>query len=240
MYKNSNYTVKRLVKEVEESAQNLSRKSAQKLSRKSAQNCTGNSKDNSLTDNSVVITPQAGNDDKKEKILKDMKEVEKENVVISEFVSAPSDTSFRNDFKKDVDNGSVPFTRNMSLTYIIKSFSIKEKKHLKKEGISEEEFARVKKNIDGSSGNQINPLQAKKLSESEKKSLQDFIKKYSKSNDTDYNDLILEAKKFLMFGFTASSYSADKLDILICKIKKLDNVVRFDFSSNIERERKAW
>jgi hypothetical protein len=249
------YFVKRITKEMVKSPENVHTKSSEKVHTNEVKSPkkVHHILNNSLKDenNSFLITPASGEKKeevflKNEKNLKDMKEGEKENVVISEFVSAPSDTSFRNDFKKDVDNGSVPFTHSMSLTNIeearrekiLNSLSSAEKSHLEKIGLDVREFVNLKMRLWNSLN--IKPLSLQKIEESEKNSLRKFIKDNSSSENDEVMDMIVSCHKFLSYQVTLTDYSRSKLDSLLKRIKKIGNVDTIIFKTDIERESKSW
>ena len=121
---------------------------------------------------------------------------------------------------------------------IISSFSEADKKHLKKEGISLDEYAAVKKSIDQAYGREIAfPQEAKKISKNEIKRLQDFINKYSREGIAENWKAIEEASMFVKYGFTVSAYRRRQLDDLFSRIESTNkNVVIFDFSKKREEE----
>ena len=261
IYQCNTFTVKRIVSEKVSSAEIDMGRSAEIDMGKSAEIDMGRSaeidmayndnlfKDNSLKDNCVEDNPASGETVHTsffEKNLKDEKEGEKDNIHSLASVFHPAHIS--------VSKESVPQYRNLSMTYInavkvknvINSFSPAEVSHLKKEGVSGEEFARVKIAIETkNAGLIVRPLDVKKINENEIKSLQNFADKYSDSGDRELKYMSQDAREFIKFGFTASFKKRRELESLLDGIEKMNNVVNYDFGFKNKKDgnnngKKVW
>lgn len=160
-----------------------------------------------------------------EKDLKEEKKGEKDDIHSLASVFHPPHIS--------VSKESVQKYRPMSMTYIeearrkkiSESLTSAQKKHLENEGLQVEEFLNIQMSLWDKY--KIDILEVKKIEESEKKYLHDFIKKYSDSKDSGIKELVIDAKHFCGRKVTLSDYSRSLLEVLFSKIKKVDNVVLF-------------
>ena len=171
VYKCNTFTVKRIVSKKVSSAEI-------DMTRSAEIDVTINDnllKDNSLKDNLSVNNPASG-----ETVHTSFFEgVKDEDIFFLESVDTKSTTiSFRKESVQFYDHLSLTYIDAVKVKKVIKSLSPAEADHLKKEGVPGEEFARVKLSIESKNpGILVHAMDVKKISESEKNRLQNFLKK---------------------------------------------------------------
>ena len=227
------YYVKRITKDTIKSAQNVHTKSAQNVHTnevKSAQN-VHHILNNSLKEenNSVVNNPEIGKEQ-----LNFLKNT-KGNVVLLE------------SFKKMGQQHAISFSeksirdyRILLMTYI-NTLSPTSIDYMNEQGCSLNSFINIHMNEylkTGVDDYRVIPEDIQKISESEKKSLQEYVSRKESSIDDLDNNLLEEARRYLVYNFTLGSYARNKLIKVLSSIKtKKEKTI---FKTDIERERKPW
>jgi hypothetical protein len=117
------------------------------------------------------------------------------------------------------------------------SLSSADLKRLEELNLSVDDYVSLK----SSSKVSIELSKLKKIEDSEKKCLQDFIENYSKSEDSEILDMIEDAITYSGYPIAFNEYYKSKITSLVFKIRRLGNVIKFETPKKEDtQDKQVW